>query len=114
MKLALLGTPEPIKNPVAPSYEIGKLIGSTIGIFIFAASFTAFLFLIIGAIQWLTSGGDKGTLEKARNTIIEAVIGLIIIASIWAIIQFIFPVVGLSFPKITLPSISRGLNPPSP
>ncbi|MBI2028998.1 hypothetical protein HYT02_01135 [Candidatus Gottesmanbacteria bacterium] len=98
-----------INNPVAPTYTIGPLISGLIGFFIFFASIAAFLYFIIGGIQWITSGGDKAQIETARNRIIQGVVGLIIIASVWAIVTLLFPAVGLSFPNITFPGIGQGL-----
>lgn len=103
-------TPTPIHNPLAPNYEAGKLISGIIGVFILFAAIFAFVYLLIGGINWITSGGDKAKVETARTRIINALVGLILIASIWAIITLVFPAVGLSFPTITFPSIGRGLE----
>lgn len=102
-------SPTPIHNPIAPQYEIGKVISGAIGAFILFASIFAFVNIAIGGISWITSGGDKAKIEEARNRIMNSFIGLILIASIWAIVSFIFPVFGLSFPNISFPSIGRGL-----
>lgn len=103
-------TQAPIHNPVTPSYTVGKLLGGLIGLFILIAFVLSFIFIIIGGINWITSGGDKAKLETARNRIVDALVGLILIASVWAIINLLFPAIGLSFPGISLPSISRGLE----
>jgi len=55
-----------------------------------------FGFLIAGGIQWITSGGDKGKTESARNTITAAVIGLLILASSWAILNLVLGFLGLT------------------
>lgn len=50
----------------------------------------AFLFvLILGAIQWITSGGDKANLESARGKIVAGIIGVGILFSVFAIINLI-------------------------
>jgi hypothetical protein len=46
-------------------------------------------FFILGAFDWLTSAGDKGKLESARNKMLNAVIGIIILVSLYTIIGFI-------------------------
>lgn len=107
-------TPSPVYNPLTPNYEAGKFIGGAIGVFILFASIAAFIYLITGGLQWISSGGDKAGIETARNRIINAIVGLIIIASVWAFVTLIFPALGLSFPGISLPSIGRGLNLPTP
>ena len=45
-----------------------------------------FMYLIWGGIDWITSGGDKGKTEGARNKITAAVIGLIVLAAAYAIL----------------------------
>ena len=37
--------------------------------------------IVMGAIQWITSGGDKTKVEEARNKITTAIIGLIVLAA---------------------------------
>ncbi len=48
-----------------------------------------FAFLVMGGIEYITSGGEKGKTEAARNKITSAVIGLIILASSYAILTII-------------------------
>ncbi len=107
-KIMIPLTPSPISNPVAPTYILGNIIGNVIGLFIFFGTIVAFIFLLIGGVQWITSGGDKAGVEAARNRIIHAIVGLIIIAATWAIVSLIFPALGLSFPEISLPGIGKG------
>ncbi|MFH2118380.1 MAG: hypothetical protein ABII10_01440 [Candidatus Paceibacterota bacterium] len=47
------------------------------------------VFLIWGAFEWITSEGDKGKLEKARNRITQAIVGLIILVGSFVILTFI-------------------------
>lgn len=53
------------------------------------AALLVFFYLIWGGIEWITSGGDKGKTEKARDKITAAVIGLIVLAASWAILMLI-------------------------
>lgn len=48
-----------------------------------------FFMLVFGAIQWISSGGDKQALESARSKITQALIGIIILFASFALIQFI-------------------------
>lgn len=49
------------------------------------AAVLVFGFMIWGAIEWITSSGDKSKVESARNKISNAVIGLIILAATTAL-----------------------------
>lgn len=54
-----------------------------------------FLYLIWGGIEWITSGGDKGKTENARNKITAAIIGLVILAASYAIFQLVLKLLGV-------------------
>jgi hypothetical protein len=51
--------------------------------------------LIMGAIQWITSGGDKGAVQSAQSKITNAVIGLVILLSLFALLRVIGDFFGL-------------------
>ncbi len=103
-----------ICNPVLPwtcsqsgENMLGKIISSSLAFILVIASILAFFFLVLGGIQWITSGGDKAGLEAARNRIMHAVIGLILVAASWAIMTFVFQWLGISFPTFSIPTISQ-------
>lgn len=54
------------------------IVGNTITILLIVGVILALFFLIIGAIRWITSSGDKAKVESARNTIVAAIVGLIL------------------------------------
>jgi len=73
---------------------------------VLVVAFVVFLFLLLlGGIQWITSGGDKESLAKAKGKITSAIIGIIIVICAWAILSLIRSFFGLE--KITS-------TPPSP
>lgn len=47
------------------------------------------LFFLWGAISWITSSGDKGKMEEARNRMFNAVVGMLLLVSAYTIIGFI-------------------------
>lgn len=82
-----------------------------IRIFFVIAGVMALLYLLQGALSWITSGGDKENVKKAQDKIQAAVIGLIVIVAVLALIvtleQVVFKkqiCVGLSCP-ISIPSL---------
>lgn len=50
------------------------------------------VYFFLGAIRWITSGGDKGSLEKARDQMVQAAVGLLILVSIIAVLNFLGPI----------------------
>lgn len=74
--------------------NIGFLISAVLNIVMVIALLLVFLYLILGGIQWITSGGDKGKTEEARNKITAAVVGIIILAAAYALVQFVAWILG--------------------
>lgn len=68
---------------------LNLLLPNLITLFFIAATIVAFFVLIMGGIRWITAGGDKEGTTKAQGIITAAVIGLILIFSVYAIIRLI-------------------------
>lgn len=87
----------------------GIILGLISVMFLFVF-FLTFLYLILGGLQWVSSGGDKAGLEAARNKITHAFVGLILVASSWAMMALIAAFFGLKFPNIPIPTINNTTN----
>lgn len=46
-------------------------------------------FIVYGAVQYITAGGDAGKLAKAKNAIMYSVVGLLIVLLAAAITNFV-------------------------
>lgn len=65
------------------------LIPNLIGLF-FVVGAVIFLFImVLGGIQWISSGGDKTALEGAKGKISNALVGLVILFSVFALVKVI-------------------------
>ena len=76
--------------------SFGGLVNGIVSFIMVIAAVLVFLYLIWGGIEWITSGGDKGKTEAARNKITSAVIGLIVIAASYAILTLALNFLGFS------------------
>lgn len=76
--------------------DVGQLISAAVGTILILAALLAFVFLILGGLQWITSGGDKAAMESARNKITHAIVGLIIVGAAWAIMMLVQNFLGVS------------------
>jgi hypothetical protein len=47
------------------------------------------IMIIFGGLKYITSGGDSGGVTSAKNTIIYALIGLVVVALAEVIVQFV-------------------------
>lgn len=88
--------------------DIGQLISAVVGTLLIIAALMAFLFLIMGGLQWITSGGDKAAMETARNKITHAIVGLIIVGAAWAVMMLVQNFLGVNIIG------SQGINLPKP
>ena len=75
--------------------RFGGLISSIFSAFLIVGVFFTLFNLFTGGLMWITSGGDKAGLENARNRILNAVIGLGVLAASWAIFIIISQFLGL-------------------
>lgn len=70
--------------------EIGAIFGLVYAI----AGIAAVIVIIIGGIRYATSNGDSSGMQAAKNTILYAVVGLIVVIMAAAITAFVINSVG--------------------
>jgi hypothetical protein len=68
---------------------ITTIVAGAIRLVLIVASLIFFFMLVWGGIQWMMSGGDKNAAEQARSKITNALVGLVIVFSAWAIMALI-------------------------
>jgi TM2 domain-containing membrane protein YozV len=66
----------------------------------------AAIFLAVGALQYITSAGDKGKATDAKTTLTNALIGIVVLLSIGAIFTLAQNIFGTSAP-VTLPAAPK-------
>jgi heme/copper-type cytochrome/quinol oxidase subunit 2 len=72
----------------APQTDLVTLVANIIKIVLSILGVIFVVLIIISGVKWMTSDGDKGV-KEAKTTIMNAVIGLVIIVSSWAITSFV-------------------------
>ena len=61
---------------------------------LFAVGIISVIMLIWGGLRYITSGGDSKKVTDAKNTILYAIIGLIIAILAYAIVNFVINAIG--------------------
>jgi hypothetical protein len=84
---------------------LSKGIPAAIGLAFVIGALIFFVMLVMGAIQWISSGGDKQALEGARGRITSALIGLVLLFAAFAIIRFIQNFFGISILTLDIGSL---------
>jgi len=69
--------------------KINTFITDIVNVFSIIVGVVAVIMIIVGGFRYITSGGDSNNISAAKNTIIYAIIGLIIVALAQFIVQFV-------------------------
>lgn len=69
--------------------DFEKVISNVTNIALGLISTIALIFLIQGAILYMSSGGNPDQISKAKNTIFYSIIGLVLAIGSWVIIKFV-------------------------
>jgi hypothetical protein len=69
--------------------KVNSFITTIINIFSVVVGVVAVIMIIIGGFKYITSGGDSGNVTGAKNTILFAVVGLIIVALAQFLVRFV-------------------------
>lgn len=95
--------------------EFNIVLTFFIRFFFLVSGIVALIYLLLGALAWITSGGNKENVDKARDKIQSALVGLIILFFVLALVAvvenvFFIPGQGLG---ITKPIVFPGLVTPN-
>ena len=71
------------------SDKLNNLIKQVINILSIVVGVVAVVMIIFGGLKYITSGGDSSNVSSAKNTIIYAIIGLVIVALAQFIVRFV-------------------------
>jgi len=71
------------------SEKLSSIIKTIINILSVIVGVVAVVMIIFGGLKYITSGGDSSNVSSAKNTIIYAIIGLVIVALAQFIVRFV-------------------------
>ena len=74
--------------------DFWSMVKRFFGVIIGLIAIIAVIFIILGAFQFLTAGGDPEKAAQAKRQIIYAVVGLFIAAAAWALVNFVMVRIG--------------------
>ncbi len=79
---------------------IGHLVSNLVAAAFIVSGVAFFVIFVMGGVQYLTSGGDKGKTGEAQGRITAALIGLTIVASSWAIYKLVLYFFGINLDSL--------------
>lgn len=80
--------------------SLAEVIGSVIGIALSLVGVFFLVLIIYAGYTWMVARGNAPEVEKAKNTIINATIGLLVVLTAYAITIFISDMLTLKSPAI--------------
>lgn len=93
--LAFNGSPssgaESARAPSQPTDLFGTagIFNTITNIMLYVIGAVAVIMIVIGGLRYVISGGDSKTVEAAKNTILYAVIGIIVALLAYAVVDFV-------------------------
>lgn len=71
------------------SQQAQSMVGTIINIILFIVGILSVIMIVVGGIRYTLSGGDASATQSAKNTIMYAVVGLVISMLAFAIVNFV-------------------------
>ena len=89
-KLGEVGSGEAGPYVKADATTISEIIGTAVSAFLALLGVIFLVLMLYAGYHWMTARGEEEKVEKAKDTITRAIIGLIIVVGAYAIWSFIF------------------------
>jgi hypothetical protein len=83
------GTCDTSNDTSNSSDKLNKILTASINILSLVVGVISVVMIIVGGLKYIMSGGDSGNVTGAKNTILYAVVGLVIVALAQFIVRFV-------------------------
>ncbi len=88
-------------NGIVPNGNLGFVTGNiipfVISLLLFLIVVLSLIFLLLGGLGWITSGGNKEGMAKAKGTVTYAIVGLVLGLGSFLILGIIGQLFGIDF-----------------
>lgn len=85
---------------INPAAGVGTVLTNALTIIFVVAALAVLFYLIWGAFDWITSGGDKEKVGAARKKIVNALVGLAILALAFLIVVVVGQILNIDILNI--------------
>ncbi len=76
-------------NSTSGNSSIGKIASTIVNVFTYIVGIISVLMLIIAGFRYVTSGGESSKVSSAKNTLIYAIVGIVIVIAAQVIVSFV-------------------------
>lgn len=84
-----LGSKPDCSQTPANSVSLNKVIKATINLLSFTVGLVAVIMIMVSGYKYVTAGGDSNKVSNAKNTLVYALIGLVIAALAQGLVKFV-------------------------
>lgn len=84
----------PIQTKTSPEM-VSAFISTIIGTLTVVSGLAFLIFFFLGAIKWISAGGDKGKVQESQAEMINSLIGLIVVVVAYFIVGIVGGILGL-------------------
>ena len=74
---------------VSDLFGVGGVFNTVTSVLLFVIGAISVIMIIIGGLRYIVSGGNSATVTAAKNTILYAIVGLIVALLSYALINFV-------------------------
>jgi len=99
---------QPVQTSLTP------IIADVINGAIIIGALLFLVYLILGAVNWITAGGDKGKIESARAKIIQSLMGLAVLVFAYTFYLFVLNYLGIDLGQPSSSAPSTDVTPHRP
>jgi len=83
------GGSEASNDPANLAQDFPDLFRKIVNVILFLVGAVAVIMLVIGGFKYVVSGGDSNAIESAKNTILYAIIGIVVAFLAFAAVNFV-------------------------
>jgi len=76
-------------DPNNPENAVSDLANDIVNVLTFVVGVVSVIMIIIGGLRYITSAGDSGNITNAKNTILYAIVGLVIVIVAQVIVNLV-------------------------
>jgi cytochrome bd-type quinol oxidase subunit 2 len=76
-------------DPTTPTDKVNSTIKLVINMFSIVVGIVAVIMIVLGGLKYITSSGDSNNITSAKNTILYAIVGLVVVALAQFIVRFV-------------------------
>jgi hypothetical protein len=75
--------------PAGTNSDFSGFISDIVNILLFIVGAVAVVMLVIGGLRYVLSGGDSSQTKSAKDTILYSIVGIVVAAGAYAIVNFV-------------------------